>query len=460
VDEAIEGVGAPLGRPSDTEATEPLSEEMSEPMPMGIEEVLVVYNDGRLITSCIRDGSTSQDSEMMSGMLIAIQGIIQDGLHQSGALESIKYGDINILITMGEHVTLASVLYDAPSDDLRKRLESTVQSIEATYAGVIEEWTGDPAVLSGIDDIVRPLLDLTGEISPEGVSDDAALQVVSVLSAIDFHRGYVRLKVAAVNNTTETIVDATVHLRYDSNMLRLEWVEPGTFVLKGDRLTIGVIKPREKKTVAFMFDPQICQETAIDGTLTYYDSKGEYLRLDMKRRHADVVCPIFFTRETANTAMLRRLIKESLHMKDHRVFIYPTALTPEEVLWIGKQALGMSDLQLVREFVVDGPPYEAEVWYYGETKARGYKMVMRLGVVQKNHVMEMFAASTAMEPITGLIAEFRRELERIVKEDYPKGTVIEPTNDDAIRREIKERALLLEYAEEDEKVPDEEDEGD
>ena len=30
----------------------------------------------------------------------------------------------------------------------------------------------------------------------------------------------------------------------------------------------------EKVTVAFNFDPQICQETHIDGSLTYFDSKG------------------------------------------------------------------------------------------------------------------------------------------------------------------------------------------
>jgi hypothetical protein len=282
------------------------------------------------------------------------------------------------------------------------------------------------------------------------VEADSVPPVVSLLSALDFHRGYVRLKVATVNATTETIVDAAIELRFDGDMLRLEWVEPGTLPLKGDRVTLGIIKPGERKTVAFMFDPQICQETHIDGMLTYYDARGEINRVEMKRRHAEVVCPVFFTRETASTAMLRRLIKERLHMSDHRVYTYPKTLSPEEVLWIGKQALGGGDTRLVREFVEPGPPYRAEAWYYGKTKVRGYQMVIRIGVVQENRVMEIFVASTAMEPITGLIAEVRKELERIVKEEYPPGTLLEPSQDETIRTELKVRALLLDKEMEDE----------
>ena len=41
-----------------------------------------------------------------------------------------------------------------------------------------------------------------------------------------------------------------------------------------------------------------------DGRLMYYDAKGGVQRLEMERRQADVVCPILFTKEHANTARL------------------------------------------------------------------------------------------------------------------------------------------------------------
>jgi fibronectin type 3 domain-containing protein len=408
-----------------------------------IEEVFVVHIDGRPITSCAREAAAGKDRDLMSGMLIAIQGIIQDGLHQHGALESIKYGDNNILMVTGEHVHLAVVIFGEPDEALKDEMASTVQFIETTYAGVIEDWTGETVVLSGIDDIVRPLLDLTGRLTRKDVEGVHAARGVSILSAVDFHRGYVRLKVAAVNATPDTVVDASIELRYDADLLRLERVEPETLRLKGDRVRLGNVKPEERKTVAFLFDPQMCQGTHIDGTLTYYDSKGEFQRLDMKRRHADVVCPVFLTRENANTAMLRRLIKEKLHQSDFRVFIYPRTLGPEEALKVGKLALGTGDFQMVREYMVGGPPFEAEVWYYGETKVNRLQMVMRIGVVQQRRALEFFVASTAMEPVTGLIAEFRRDLERVVREEYPESIVMEPSRDEDVREELRGRALLL-----------------
>jgi len=130
----------------------------------------------------------------------------------------------------------------------------------------------------------------------------------------------------------------------------------------------------------------------------YYDAKGGVQRLEMERRQADVVCPLLFTKEHANTAMLRRLIKEKLDQSDMRMFTYTKELSPEVALVLGKPVAGGDNVQLVREYVVEGPPFEAEVWYYGETKVKGYRMVMRLSVLDGKKAIEFFAASTAMEP--------------------------------------------------------------
>jgi hypothetical protein len=220
--------------------------------------------------------------------------------------------------------------------------------------------------------------------------------------------------------------------------------------LKGDRVVLGNVKPGERKTVAILFDPQICQGTHIDGILTYYDTRGVVRRVEMKRRHADVVCPIFFTKENANTAMMRRLIKETLRMNDLRIFRYPKAMRPDQALDIGKKALGGINIQLVREYVEDGPPYEAEVWYYGQTKIKGFQFVMRLGVVERQQALEFFAASTAMEPITGFLAEFRRELDRIMRERYHGTVKMEPEHNENLRMELERRPLLIDRQEESE----------
>jgi hypothetical protein len=411
-------------------------------LPYITEQIFVVYNDGRLITEAAREECRTQDADLMSGMLIAIQGLIQDGLQSGGTLESIKYGENLIMMTKGEHLILAAVIYGKPDEDLRGDIEALVRKIEGNHAGVIEDWSGDPEVFSRMHQMITPLLYNTTHLTREDIEEVSMSEELALLSAVDFFQGYVRLKVAAVNTTREAIMDTSLEVYYNSDLLRLERIEPESLKLRGDRVIIGNIKPRERSTVAFLFDPQICQESHIDGTLAYFDTTGELKHISMKRRMADVVCPIFFTRENANTAMLRRLIKDELHLSDMRVFRYPKVMAPQQVLQMGMTSIG-GDIQKVSEYIVDRPKFEAEVWYYGETKVKKQQMVMRLSVIQDKGVVEYFVASTAMEPITGMLAEFRRELDRRLEAKMPAEGKMSEERDEGVRRELEERELML-----------------
>jgi hypothetical protein len=415
-----------------------------------VEEVFLVYKDGRLITDCARPECETADADLMSGMLIAVQGLIQDGLERGGTLESIKFGSNRVLLASGEHIHVAVVLYGRPTQELMEEITDLVPRIEGSYAGRIEEWIGDPDQLEGIANLLIPLLAATEHLNRDDVMPEEAEMGVKLLSAIDFHQGYVRLKMAAVNGTEEVIADAAMEFTYNHDMLRLERVEPGSLKVRGDRIHLGAIKPKEKLTVAFMFDPQICQETYIDGMLVYYDPRGELKTEQMKRRHADVVCPIFFTKEHANTAMLRRLIKEKLSMSDLRVFKYPQTQPPDAILKLAQGALSAEDMQMVRQFEEQGPPYLAEVWYYAETKVKGYQMVIRLGVLEESGTLEIFAASTSMEPITGLLADFRRELDRAMEKNFPEGVRMKENRDEVLRMELMQRPLMLDQTPEEE----------
>jgi len=414
-----------------------------------VEEVLVVYRDGRLIADCSKADCRTKDADLMSGMLIAVQGLIQDGLSAGGVLESIRYGERIILLVGGPCVNLAAVVRGRPDSELRERLEGMVQSIETTYAGVIEQWTGDLSAMAGVDRLVTPLFELSGREVSERLEPLAGPSGVSLLSAVDFHRGFVRLKVTALNSTGGLITDAALEVRYDPEMLRLESVEPERFRLVGDRVVLGSIRPDESRAVAILFDPLMCQETFVDGALSYYDPKGEFRSVDMRRRQAEVVCPAFFTRDHINTAILRKLVRDEFHESDNRVFRYPKALSPEEVLRLGKLAVGGGDLQLVREYIEAGPPYRAEVWYYGKTRVKGNEMVMRLVVDQERGVLEFFAASTQMQLITGLLAEYRKELRRLLREQYYGRNDLAMEQEDALRGEMLRRRLLLDRVEED-----------
>ncbi len=248
-----------------------------------VEQVFVVYEDGRLVSSCTREDCAISDPDLMSSMLIAIQGVMQDGL-QRGSLESIRYGDSLIMMSAGRHVNVAAVLYGEPEDTFKEDLESSVSRIETSYAGVIEDWSGDQSDLLGIDGLARGLLESTAGVTRESVSGAKVSREVSVLSAVDRYREFYRLKVAAVNDTDETITDVSIGVSFDGEALRLDRVEPHTLELEGDSVELGNIKSGERKTASFLFEPTTAGDVQIEGELLYTDPEGEEHTLEMKRR--------------------------------------------------------------------------------------------------------------------------------------------------------------------------------
>jgi hypothetical protein len=134
-----------------------------------VEEVLVVLRDGRLIATTGRDEARTKDADLMSGMLVAIQGIAKEGLERGGTLESIKYEENAILMVSGNRLYVAAVIYGVPDDALRGVMEETVRQLEATYGEIIDGWDGDLSVFAGVSEAVRPLVERTRNVTREDV---------------------------------------------------------------------------------------------------------------------------------------------------------------------------------------------------------------------------------------------------------------------------------------------------
>lgn len=101
-------------------------------------------------------------------------------------------------------------------------------------------------------------------------------------------------------------------------------------------------------------------------------------------------------------------------------------------------------IQLVRDYVEEGLPFEAEVWYYGETEVKGLKLVMHLGVIEEKGFLDFFVASSSMAHITGVMAEFRKGLPRALKDSHVgklEMTVLE--GDEEIRKAVEDRSLFI-----------------
>jgi len=406
-----------------------------------VEEVYVVYNDGRLMCHRARAERTSVDTDLFGGMFTAIQQFIQDsmgGADTGTQVGRLDYGENRILVERGNHVFLAAIIFGEEQESLRDTLRDVVNRIEGSYAGIIENWSGDQTQVVGVADFVIPLIGLTEDLNRETIMSRTRTEGVKMLSEVEFFQGFVRLKVAVRNDTKTVITNAATDIMYDSNVLHVERIQP-EYTTVGTKVTIGTIGPREKKTVAYYLDPLICQESDIDGTTSYKDSEGAFHTVTMKRRRADIVCPIFFTEENANTAMLKRLINEELGESDSKMFTIPKKLPPADAFALGKGVVRGHDVRFVREFIEadEGQPHHAEAWFYGVTKVKKDKMVIRTSVLEDRNTIEFYVASGRMEAITGLLAELGQNLNTALNEKYlgrlSATLVVDPEQQEEVR---------------------------
>jgi hypothetical protein len=101
--------------------------------------------------------------------------------------------------------------------------------------------------------------------------------------------------------------------------------------------------------------------------VTFKDARGNIETLKMPRKLTSVVCPILFTEENINTAMLKRMAADELDKKDSKVFTVPSTMTTEKAFEVGKAAVQHHDVRLVRE-LKEEKPFRAEAWYFGKAK--------------------------------------------------------------------------------------------
>ena len=366
-----------------------------------INEIFLIYNDGRLITHCSRKETMDLDEDLIGSMLVAIRNFVSQSFKDKDAtLKTFCVTDNTVVIEKGSYLNLAVIVKGTPPPQLSDDIERVISRIEATYSGVVEKWDGDIKGFKEIDDYLDPLFELSEKVLMKG-----AEVAVKVKSGLEFYRGFVRLKVAVINELDTTILDANLVLSYKKEALRLAKIEPGIQV-HGSMAVLGAIEPKEKRTVAFYLDPLICQESTVDCTLNYKDHFGRLGHVDMKRRPVDIVCPLLYTPQTLNIAMLKRLVRE-LKVTDTKLFIVSKTLPIEKAFEITKEVVEGHDVKFVRELrdtTIEGTKV-FEAWYYGKVKVLAEELVIKVSARSDSHTVEVLVTSHNLASLTGLLAE-------------------------------------------------------
>ena len=121
-----------------------------------VEQVFLVHSQTGLLLAHVPEG-TSDDADLISGMLTAIGDFVNDSFEpkQTGELRTFCAGDLTVLVEPGPQAYVAAVIRGQPPETLPVKLQTTLESIHLHWSNPLATFEGDA---SGFV-TTRPLLE-------------------------------------------------------------------------------------------------------------------------------------------------------------------------------------------------------------------------------------------------------------------------------------------------------------
>lgn len=117
-----------------------------------VEQLFFIHNKTGLVLAHLAGESVeSQDPDMVSAMLTAIQDFVRDCFAggRNEELQSLQLGEFTIHIETGTQAYLACVMRGTPPADFRAQLRATLELMHVEYAEALETFNGDTAPFAG-----------------------------------------------------------------------------------------------------------------------------------------------------------------------------------------------------------------------------------------------------------------------------------------------------------------------
>ncbi|WP_455270445.1 OmpA family protein [Rhizobium herbae] len=131
---------------------------------------LINRNSGLLIAHVTADNATSEDPQLISSMLSAIQDFVKDSFNekeQSG-LDTIRFGELRLWSEVGPFATLVAVIRGNPPEELHEIVRDVLLRIHDEYSQALEQFDGDGSQLAGIETQLQTCVELKQEDSNQG----------------------------------------------------------------------------------------------------------------------------------------------------------------------------------------------------------------------------------------------------------------------------------------------------
>lgn len=131
--------------------------------PQVIDEIFLMYKDGRLIRHYTRRLKPSVDQDILSSMLVAVQDFVKDSFERStgedSSLDEMKFGEFKIFIGRGKWIIIAALVLGQEHGGLKEEIDKTVKNIEGKYKHLLKDWDGVLDKLRPLNKEIKDLID-------------------------------------------------------------------------------------------------------------------------------------------------------------------------------------------------------------------------------------------------------------------------------------------------------------
>ncbi len=126
-----------------------------------VEQIFLIHRETSLsLLHVSADAAAAQDSDMVAGMLSAIQDFAHDSFKtgEDERLEEFRVGELQVWIAPGAHAYLAAVIRGNPPRELRTCLEEAIESVHILRGSALAKFDGDAAEFESLRPELEPCL--------------------------------------------------------------------------------------------------------------------------------------------------------------------------------------------------------------------------------------------------------------------------------------------------------------
>ncbi len=125
-----------------------------------IEDVLLLHRSGLLLKHYTRRLRPNMDSDVLSGMLVAVQEFIKDSFRgEGGSLDEIRFGEMRIKVLEGKWTIIAALIRGEASPEHRAQMVAALKDLETKYEDLLIDWDGTMDRIPEVDRIMTRLVE-------------------------------------------------------------------------------------------------------------------------------------------------------------------------------------------------------------------------------------------------------------------------------------------------------------